>query len=199
MTGKLSRGYTVQKLEGIRKSHRGWPETWVQPRPVLAVLVPLLVVIKVAGWQAGKDQSSKVNGSLSKGGARLTVEEGGCVCGHSGAGSANGPGSLAVLADLAGRSWAWFPSFVASPAPQQLWTGHRKCANLIGRQTLLHRNLKGIGSLHSCYIRRAPLSAAPPTLSTRPLEAVISHPFLSEHPKLPNVSSPRPSPVPPPS
>lgn len=39
------------------------------------------------------------------------------------------------------QSWAvlaWFPSFVASPAPQQLWTGHRKCANLIGRQTLLH-------------------------------------------------------------
>lgn len=26
---RLSRGYTVQKVEGMRKSHRGQPETWV--------------------------------------------------------------------------------------------------------------------------------------------------------------------------
>lgn len=45
-------------------------------RPVLAVLVPFLVVIKVASWQGPEFQGQRFS---LEGGARLTVEGGGCV------------------------------------------------------------------------------------------------------------------------
>lgn len=163
----LSRGYTLQQVEGIRKSHRGRPEAWVQPRPVLAVLVP---AGGGPGRKAGKVQRSKVNGSL-EGGARLTVE-GEWVgvwslwCGHS------QRAGISRCAGTPGRSWVLVPllrrrsrtAIIVDWAPQ-MRESDRPTDRHSCNCTAPHRtqpspgtgprtNLKGIGSLHSCYIRR---------------------------------------------
>lgn len=74
---RLSRGYTLQKVEEIGKSHRGRPETWDQPRPVLAVLV------LAGGGRGRKLARSRVPRStvLSRVGRGLQWRRVG-VCGH---------------------------------------------------------------------------------------------------------------------
>lgn len=110
---------------------------------------------------------------------------------YCGAGSANGarvsgspggPGSSWVLVPLLRRKSRtavivdWAQQMRESDRPTDTpalhctaphpGTGHRV-------------NLKGIDSLHSCYIRRGTsLSRSTDSLAPRPLEAAISHPFL---------------------
>lgn len=167
----------MQKVEGTRKSHRGQPETWDQPRPVLAVLV------LAGGGQGRKLARSRVPRStvLSKGGARLTVEDRVGVCGQ-----------LWCRLSQQGRGlWqSWQLLGPASPPSSQvphrnncgLGTANARIWSPDRHSLHLHRtHLKGIDSLHSCYIRRGTsLSRSTDSLDTTVVGSYSSptHPFL---------------------